>query len=546
MASSFQEEKQKRALSILKRKEEEESIKILSEKYKLPYLDLSIFPVELDAIRVIPEAEARRAEMAGFQSVGNNLSVALRNPDKPETKAVLERLLRENWKCKAYLVSKYGLERAWEFYKKIPLVRAAEAGAIQIHDERLNALEKEIRGLDDIALALKESNLSKTTESLEVVLAGAITLDASDVHIEPQEKKVELRLRLDGVLHEVAEISQKLYPLLLSRIKLISELKLNVHDRAQDGRFTIHTKNIDIEVRTSTLPGPYGENVVLRILNPKNLEVAFDDLGMQPWVRSAVEIELKKPNGMIITTGPTGSGKTTTLYSALNEIKSDKIKIITTEDPVEYRLPGINQIQVHTKVGLTFAASLRSILRHDPDVVLVGEIRDQETAINAIQASLTGHLVFSTLHTNDSSGAFVRLIDMGIEPFLVASTVEGVMAQRLVRTLCEECRVPYEPQAGELPDDFPLDALREAQMPLFRAIGCRRCRSTGYSGRVGLYELLLANDEIRHLASERVSTQEIKQAAVRAGLRTLRQDGWRCVLEGKTTIEEVIRVAKSD
>jgi general secretion pathway protein E/type IV pilus assembly protein PilB len=254
---------------------------------------------------------------------------------------------------------------------------------------------------------------------------------------------------------------------------------------------------------------------------------------------------IRLPHGIILVTGPTGSGKTTTLYSALNEIKSEATKIITTEDPIEYHLEGINQIQVHPKVGLTFAASLRSILRHDPDVILVGEIRDLETAENAVQASLTGHLVFSTLHTNDAASAFMRLTDMGVEPFLVSSTVEGVMAQRLVRTLCKECREPYYPVEEELPEDFPREGIRFPPL-LYRAVGCRQCRNTGYRGRIGIFELLVTNDEIRKLVGERAPTHVIKQAAMNAGMRTLRQDGWVKVLRGQTTIEEVLRVTKGD
>jgi general secretion pathway protein E/type IV pilus assembly protein PilB len=255
---------------------------------------------------------------------------------------------------------------------------------------------------------------------------------------------------------------------------------------------------------------------------------------------------IKLPHGIILVTGPTGSGKTTTLYSALNEIKDEETKIITTEDPIEYQLDGINQIQVHGKVGLTFASSLRSILRHDPDVVLVGEIRDLETAENAVQASLTGHLVFSTLHTNDAAGAFMRLADLGVEPFLVSSTVEGVMAQRLVRTLCRECRQTYVPHSSELPEDFPRDEARGRGERVYRAVGCRACRGTGYQGRVGLYELLEANDEVRRLAGERTPSHIVKQAARAAGMSTLREDGWRKVRRGQTTIDEVLRVTKPD
>jgi general secretion pathway protein E/type IV pilus assembly protein PilB len=266
---------------------------------------------------------------------------------------------------------------------------------------------------------------------------------------------------------------------------------------------------------------------------------------MEPDLYAKFRELIELPHGIILVTGPTGSGKSTTLYSALLEIKSDETKIITTEDPVEYQLEGINQIQVHTKIGLTFGNSLRSILRHDPDIILIGEIRDLETAENAIQASLTGHLVFSTLHTNDAAGAYTRLIDMGVEPFLVSSTVEAVMAQRLVRTLCTHCKEPFHPKLEDLPPDFPKDALAPGT-PLYRPVGCRECRQVGYRGRVGLYELLITTEDIRQLSHERVSSWAIQQAAVRQGMRTLREDGWVKVLAGRTSTDEVLRATKGN
>jgi general secretion pathway protein E/type IV pilus assembly protein PilB len=296
----------------------------------------------------------------------------------------------------------------------------------------------------------------------------------------------------------------------------------------------------------SVIPMLHGEGIVMRILDKDSMNFSLRGVGMDEEVYGQFRHLISHPHGIILVTGPTGSGKTTTLYSALNEIKDERTKIITTEDPIEYHLDGINQIQVHTKVGLTFATSLRSILRHDPDVVLVGEIRDLETAENAVQASLTGHLVFSTLHTNDAAGAFMRMVDMGVEPFLVCSTVEGVMAQRLVRTLCPECREPFRPGPGDVPEDFPLDECLNNGATIHRAVGCRQCRETGYRGRKGIFELLVTDDEIRRLASERAPTNLVKKAAMDAGMRTLRQDGWRKVRRGQTTVEEVLRVTKSD
>jgi general secretion pathway protein E len=293
------------------------------------------------------------------------------------------------------------------------------------------------------------------------------------------------------------------------------------------------------------IPMIHGEGIVLRLLDKSAMQFTLSKLGMEDNLCAAFQELIRLPHGIILVTGPTGSGKSTTLYSALLEIKSDETKIITTEDPVEYHLEGINQIQVHPKIGLTFAHTLRSILRHDPDIVLVGEIRDLETAENAIQASLTGHLVFSTLHTNDAAGAYTRLVDMGVEPFLVSSTVEAVMAQRLVRVLCPHCKEPYQPKVENLPPGFPRDGLAPGAK-LYRAVGCRECMQVGYRGRIGLFELLPSSDEIRRLAHDRSSSWTIEQAAVRLGMRTLRDDGWRKVLSGRTTIDEVLRVTKAN
>jgi general secretion pathway protein E/type IV pilus assembly protein PilB len=290
----------------------------------------------------------------------------------------------------------------------------------------------------------------------------------------------------------------------------------------------------------------HGEGIVMRLLDKGRMQFSLEALGMEPQLHKRYSELIRMPHGIVLVTGPTGSGKTTTLYSSLLEIKSDDSKIITTEDPVEYQLEGINQIQVHPKIGLTFANSLRSILRHDPDIVLVGEIRDMETAENAIQASLTGHLVFSTLHTNDAPSAYTRLVDMGVEPFLVASTVEAVMAQRLVRTLCKECREPFQPKRDDLPRDFPWDELEKRGKPLYRPKGCRACRQVGFLGRQGIFELCVTTDSVRQLAHDRASSWEIRQAARKDGMQTLREDAWCKVLGGVTTVDEVLRATKGD
>jgi general secretion pathway protein E/type IV pilus assembly protein PilB len=374
----------------------------------------------------------------------------------------------------------------------------------------------------------------------------ALELGASDVHIEPQASGLQIRYRLDGVLHPqpVPPEITRFHAAIVSRIKIMARLNIAERRLPQDGRIQIKVAGREIDIRVSIIPTVHGEGVVLRILDKGGMEFTLSRLGMDDRLLAMFRELIRLPHGIILVTGPTGSGKTTTLYSALLEIRNPGIKIITTEDPVEYQLEGISQIQVHPKIGLTFANSLRSILRHDPDVILVGEIRDLETAENAIQAALTGHLVFSTLHTNDAASAYTRLIDMGVEPFLVSSTVEAVMAQRLVRTLCEHCKQPYVPDPEELPDDFPKERLKHTV--IYKPVGCKACRHVGYKGRVGLFELLVSTRRIRQLAHDRASSWAIQQAAVEEGMRLLRQDGWEKVLAGRTTIEEVVRVTKGN
>jgi general secretion pathway protein E len=397
----------------------------------------------------------------------------------------------------------------------------------------------------EIAAEVQEASV---VHLVNEILLEAIDSRASDVHIESQPSGVKVRYRIDGLLQQQPtppEIN-RFQAAIISRLKIMARMNIAEKRLPQDGRIKLKVHGREVDVRVSVIPMLHGEGIVMRILDKGKMEFSLEKLGMAKHMRDSFDRMIRLPHGIILVTGPTGSGKTTTLYSALLDIKSEDTKIITTEDPVEYQLEGINQIQVHPKIGLTFAASLRSILRHDPDVVLVGEIRDHETAENAIQASLTGHLVFSTLHTNDAPSAYTRLVDMGIEPFLVASTIEAVMAQRLVRTLCKKCRQAYVPAKDELPDDFPWDDYHDRGEPLFRNEGCRQCRGAGYTGRQGIFELCVTTDGVRQLAHDRASSWEIRKAALADGMRTLRQDAWLKVLDGVTTVDEVLRVTKSD
>jgi general secretion pathway protein E/type IV pilus assembly protein PilB len=410
------------------------------------------------------------------------------------------------------------------------------------------------RSTDDVelleGLGEAEGELAEMAQAASVVklvnelLIEALNQNASDVHIEPQDAGLVIRFRVDGMLR-MQPLSQEInyfQAAIISRMKIMAKLNIAEKRLPQDGRIKLRVQGREIDVRMSIIPMMHGEGIVLRILDKGRMVFNLKNVGLAPAMEKTFHELISLPHGIVLVTGPTGSGKTTTLYSALNEIKDPSIKIITVEDPVEYQTPGINQIQVHSKIGLTFAAGLRSILRHDPDVILIGEIRDGETANAAIQSSLTGHLVFSTLHTNDAAGAFTRLVDMGVEPYLAASTVEGVMAQRLVRVLCKHCKTTYKPDPDKLPTDFP----KPAPEQLWRAVGCRQCRDSGFRGRVGIFELLRTDEGIRQLCIERASTVQIVSYGLRTGLITLRQDGWRKVLEGVTTVEEVTRITKPD
>jgi len=411
---------------------------------------------------------------------------------------------------------------------------------------------KEVKTLPQFKKKIEEFLTSNVTELLEIILGGAISLDASDIHIEPEKKEIKLRVRLDGILHDVLIFDFKIYQTLLSRIKLLSGLKLNVTDRPQDGRFTILLKGATIEIRASTLPAEYGESIVLRLLNPKSL-IEMEKLGLRKDLIKIFEREIKKPNGMIIVTGPTGSGKTTTLYAILKRINSPEIKIITIEDPIEYHLEGISQTQVDPTKGYDFPTGLRSIMRQDPDVILVGEIRDLETAEIACQAALTGHLVFSTLHTNDAAGAVARMVDLGVRPVSIAPAINMVVAQRLPRKVCSDCAKFVEPSKEELEKikkslagvkkEILPPSFFEKSFKIPRAVGCQNCNLTGYRGRVGIFETFLVDDEMERFILTNPSIVDMRELAIKRGMILMRQDGLMKVLEGVTTIEEVERVA---
>ncbi|HHE67659.1 MAG TPA: type II/IV secretion system protein [Candidatus Parcubacteria bacterium] len=432
-------------------------------------------------------------------------------------------------------------------------------GQISVSRQEYSLFKSEIKSILDYKEHIKALLNSSTTKLLAVVLAGALILDSSDIHLEPEEENAKLRIRIDGVLHDVVLLNLNIYKALLNRIKLLSNLKLNIKDRPQDGRFTIllpktqKEPETEIEVRASSLPSGYGESLVLRLLNPKNL-IEIEALGLREDLLETFKKEIKKPNGMIVVTGPTGSGKTTTLYAILKKINKPEIKIITIEDPIEYRLEGLSQTQVNPKKGYTFASGLRSIMRQDPDVILVGEIRDLETAEIACQAALTGHLVFSTLHTNDAAGAVARLIDIGVRPVSIAPALNMVVAQRLPRKVCQKCVKFVEPSKKDLKKiKHNLSGLKKEILPknflkgTFKiplAQGCKNCNFTGYRGRIGIFETFLVDDEMERFILKSPSIVAMRKMAIKKGMVLMRQDGLIKVLEGITTIEEIERVAE--
>lgn len=424
-------------------------------------------------------------------------------------------------------------------------------GAIEIPKDIVKDVRREVNNIPDFEKKIKKSLNKRVTEIIETIVTGSIHLNASDIHIEPEEEEIKLRIRIDGILQEVISFDPKIYKSVVSRIKILSKLKINVTDQPQDGRFSIIIDEGEIEIRVSILPAEYGESLVLRILNPENL-LSVQNLGLRKDLRDIFEKEIKKSNGMIIVTGPTGSGKTTTLYAVLKKINNPAIKIITIEDPIEYHLEGLSQTQVEPKKGYTFASGLRSLMRQDPDVILVGEIRDLETSGIALQAALTGHLVFSTLHTNDAAGAVARLIDFGSMPVSIAPAINMVIAQRLPRRICKKCAEfsnPSEEEAKKIKDelcDLPDNALDKSKLDNFKIAkpkGCKECNLTGYKGRIGIYEIFLVDDEMERFIMEAPSIVAMRDLATKKGMISMRKDGFIKILEGITTIEEIDRVA---
>jgi type II secretion system protein E len=544
---------------------EEILLPILAEEFGLELVDLSHATIEPSVLTAMPQKLVHRKNLMPIARHNGTLVVATGDPFDAYALDELQTLTGLH--VMPVLAPRYEIARLRKQHFGVGgdtvAALAEEAKTADEDIEFLEALEA-----DDSELA-KQASEASVVKLVNQILIEAANERASDIHVECEEHSINIRYRIDGLLQ-----NQNLPPeinrfaaAIISRIKIMARLNIAEKRLPQDGRIKMKVQGREIDVRVSIIPMIHGEGIVMRLLDKGRMKFDLSMCGMLPDVHGTFKQLIDRPHGIVLVTGPTGSGKSTTLYSALNEIKDEVTKIITVEDPVEYQQPGISQIQTHAKIGLTFAHALRSILRHDPDVILVGEIRDLETAEMAIQASLTGHMVFSTLHTNDAPSAFTRMIDMGVEPFLVSSTVEGVMAQRLVRTVCPECKTAYSPKIDELPLDFPLrkGGLKPAadiaiqqgvvemmggglgeDAKLYKGAGCRACRQTGFRGRTGIHELMVNNDVIKDLVSQRVNAGVIRLEALKGGMITLRQDGWRKVLNGTTTVDEVTRTTAGD
>lgn len=570
----FDEEEQKKRLGELRSGEEEGLVAMLArDKYGVDYVDLSSLPVDNDAIRLLSEDQARTLGVGPFKLIGKKVSLAVLSPTADGALTAKKILEGNGFEVIFVMASHKSIEKVWGRYQDLSFATTSRRGGLDISPEVLKELSESVKTTADAVTRIEEAIGEKDEKQhisriLEIILGAGIGIGASDVHIEPMEDKVELRFRLDGVLRVITYFDFDTYKHINTRIKLISGLKLTIANNPQDGRFSAFIgdlpamsahagqagdkEGIEISFRTSLIPGAYGESIVLRILNPKSIHVQLDELGISAPLYTLFTDQIKKPNGLILLTGPTGSGKTTTLYAFLQKIYSSEVKIITIEDPIEYHLPGITQTQTDHKKGYTFLEGLRSALRQDPDVVMVGEIRDPETAKIAVESALTGHLVFSTLHTNNAQGVIPRLIDLDVNPKILVSALTLSIAQRLVRKLCTDCREQRPVTEKERADinriwdaavsegkDMSIYGVSKDIQTLWAAKGCPLCNNTGYKGRIGIYECIKTDENIEKIITQSPSERDIKKIAQQQGLLDMKEDGLIKILQGTTDFAEV-------
>ena len=549
IASEEVEEKFKKKISAVDIKDKEREARKLAFNFGLPHIDLEKFPISQEALRQISLDDAKKNNLVCFYSSPDEIKMATTDPKGDGLTNILVNIEhKRGFTPSLYVVSEHSLEHVLKLYNTLPIIKPITKD-VEINTESLEQVKADVTDFKSFQDLLDRKS---TTDLVTLLLGVALKLEASDLHIEAEEEKVVIRIRLDGILHDAAFLEKELYKQLISRLKLVSGLKINITDNPQDGRFTIKLPKGNIDVRVSTIPTVWGESVVMRLLDQSRKGLTFEALGLSGDAFDKLKEEIDRPNGMIITTGPTGSGKTTTLYSILTVLNKSDVKIITLEDPVEYKLSGINQSQIdHTK-DYTFAKGLRSILRQDPDIVMVGEIRDLETADTAIQGALTGHLILSTIHTNSAAGAVPRFVSMGVKPFLLAPSLNTIMGQRLVRRVCQKCKTLVELSAQEkervmkiiegMPDKIK-NSLENKELNFYIGKGCEACSGIGYKGQIGIYEVLQVTPQIQQMIlSGQVLESDIEKKAIEDGMVTMVQDGVLKSLDGLTSLEEVFRV----
>ncbi|MEX0869968.1 MAG: GspE/PulE family protein [Candidatus Spechtbacterales bacterium] len=549
-----EDKKFEHTIEEVQKRDEERVAQQRADAYGYEYLNLSMAPVQYDALTLIKEKYAREARIAIIKQTESGITVAVEDPKNKATKEALEDL-KKDYSVHVVITSHSGLEEAWEGYPPEVSSKRSITGYVDISTEVLEQFRDAIKSVEDVQKLLKQISQSDASSAFEIAISAALTLEATDIHIEPQEDKNILRMRFDGLLYEVAELDDRLYKLILSRIKLLAKLKLNVHNEPQEGRLSVKFEEREIELRISILPSEYNEDVAMRILDPKNL-LSLKQLGLRKDLETTLKHHLKQPQGLIVVTGPTGSGKTTTLYAGITFIKNTEVKVITIEDPIEYHLGGITQTQTNVEKEYTFEKGVRAILRQDPNVVLISELRGLDSAEPALQAALAGRLVLSTLHTVDAAGAAPRLIDLGADPSTVASALTASVAQRLVRKLCEKCKKErqltpeefkiFNKLLNSLPDTVKHPSITpERKIYTANKPGCANCRNTGYRGREAVYEILTATKSIKKKIMNNPPEEELRDFAYAEGMTSIKQDAVLKIMEGKTDTEEVERVLGS-
>lgn len=559
-------EKLERKMREINIKQNEKIVEAQAENLKFPYIDLKDFPISQEALMLVERDEAESLGALCFYKTDKDIRIGATNPQNPEIAELVKKAEEKFPQVNVviYMISTYSFTKALKLYDALPRIRKVVNG-VQITAEDI----KEFGGdsFKNFAELQKRMQNVSMTKIINIIIASSLTMRSSDIHVEAEEQNIIIRYRIDGILHEVAHISMDAWTKVIARIKILSGLKINVTNRPQDGRFTIFLEKEEVDVRVSTIPTAYGESVVMRLLRSSATSLNFEDLGIEGKAYEDLVKEIKRPNGMIIATGPTGSGKTTTLYAILNKLNNEEVKIITLEDPIEYKLKGINQSQIagggenssNKELGgvkqiYSFANGLRSVLRQDPDIIMVGEIRDLETSETAINAALTGHLVISTIHTNSAAGAIPRLLSMGVRAFLLAPSINAIIGQRLCRRICSDCKEETKLDVkilertkkilGEIPENSG-QKINLENLKFFKGRGCDSCQSLGYKGRIGIYEVLIMNEKIEKvILSGNVSEYEMSEIAKKGGMVTVVQDGLIKATKGITTVDEVFRVSE--